>query len=103
MSSKSVDADALVTRLKLVGVQAETAELNAEMQLAMTQVQHAVTIPPIQQISSGTLFSGTTSSSGGSTRDLPWVDFMPLIVSALVWIIGCIRIARRPFVSRVAV
>ncbi len=96
MSSTPLDAQALVAWLKGASVQGETGQLNKEMAIVMTQVQQMVSHPTQRQVSTGSEFSGVSSTSGGSMSPLPWVGSTPLVIGAIVWVIGTLRILRKP-------
>lgn len=80
MSSTPLDAQALVAWLKGASVQGETGQLNKEMAIVMTQVQQMVSHPTQRQVSTGSEFSGVSSTSGGSMSHFrgwvrrPWLS-----------------------------
>ena len=96
MSPAPLDADALVAWLKSVGVQGETDQLNKEMSTVMTEVQHVVSHPPTPPIFQSAEFGSVGLSTSASQHPLPWVDGVPLLIGAIVWAIGTIRIVRKP-------
>ena len=79
---------------------AGTDELNKEMTLVMLQVRQVVTRPSIHRIATSMEFGGTGSSSGSSAGPLPWVESVPLLVGAIVWGIGILRIVLNRSMAR---
>jgi len=92
MSSTPLDVGALVAWLTSAGVRGDAAQLNKEMALEMTQIRGILSSPPSTASSAGAEFYGIAGSSSGSDLALPWVDSVPLIVGAIVWGIGIVRI-----------
>ncbi len=95
-STAPLDTDALVSWLKSAAVQGDNNQINREMGRVMAQVRRVVSRPPYHFIVGGAEFSGMSSGSSGSMNPLPWVGLVPLVIGAVVWGIGMIRIMRKP-------
>ena len=90
--SSTLDADVLVSWLKASGVSGEPAELHREMEKVVEHVQQRVSQPSIHRVTGSDEFSGVAMTSSGSMRPLPWAAAAPVILSAIVWGIGMLRI-----------
>jgi hypothetical protein len=96
MSSTPLDANSLIAWLKSAGVQGEETQLKREMSIAMAQLHLIITPTQIGQPVSSIDFGSFGTSSSGSSNPLPWTGFVPLLLAAIVWAFGLIRILRRP-------
>jgi hypothetical protein len=98
-NTRPIDADLLAAWLKSDGVRGDATEIDAEVSLVMSQIHQLVSSPPIHQFAGRGEFGGmssTTSSSGGS---IPWIGSVPLLVAAIIWVIGLLRILLNPSVA----